>query len=147
RGMAVRGVPPGKPWKKETDKEARKAAKKAYRDELRPLRQAALAATMATAGRTSIVSGVTVSAALAGLLLFPQMFLRTIGLAGIATVMVAVFGATVLLPTLLALLGPRVEFGRMPWRRPTSKRAMRSEEHTSELQSRENLVCRLLLEK
>src|SRR6266511_5067317 len=30
-------------------------------------------------------------------------------------------------------------------RRPPSRR--RSEEHTSELQSRENLVCRLLLEK
>src|SRR5207302_2165109 len=29
----------------------------------------------------------------------------------------------------------------------TSRIAMRSEEHTSELQSRENLVCRLLLEK
>src|SRR5690606_39936413 len=28
-----------------------------------------------------------------------------------------------------------------------SKRGKRSEEHTSELQSRENLVCRLLLEK
>src|SRR5690606_11381092 len=27
------------------------------------------------------------------------------------------------------------------------RRAVRSEEHTSELQSRENLVCRLLLEK
>src|SRR5690606_41334523 len=27
------------------------------------------------------------------------------------------------------------------------KRVLRSEEHTSELQSRENLVCRLLLEK
>src|SRR5690606_41538397 len=27
------------------------------------------------------------------------------------------------------------------------KKALRSEEHTSELQSRENLVCRLLLEK
>src|SRR5690606_40450045 len=27
------------------------------------------------------------------------------------------------------------------------RRTMRSEEHTSELQSRENLVCRLLLEK
>src|SRR5690606_41268607 len=27
------------------------------------------------------------------------------------------------------------------------KRTLRSEEHTSELQSRENLVCRLLLEK
>ncbi|HEY8480175.1 MAG TPA: MMPL family transporter [Spirillospora sp.] len=87
--------------------------------------QTALAATMATAGRTIVVSGITVSAALAGLLLFPQMFLRTIGLAGIATVMVAVFGATVLLPALLAILGPRVEFGRMPWRRPTSRRAQR----------------------
>src|SRR5690606_41873259 len=29
----------------------------------------------------------------------------------------------------------------------TSRRHARSEEHTSELQSRENLVCRLLLEK
>src|SRR5690606_39358838 len=30
---------------------------------------------------------------------------------------------------------------------PAVRRAHRSEEHTSELQSRENLVCRLLLEK
>src|SRR5690606_41891127 len=29
---------------------------------------------------------------------------------------------------------------------PLERRAVRSEEHTSELQSRENLVCRLLLE-
>src|SRR5690606_40972772 len=34
------------------------------------------------------------------------------------------------------------------WRRDSlSASALRSEEHTSELQSRENLVCRLLLEK
>src|SRR5690606_40358430 len=32
-------------------------------------------------------------------------------------------------------------------RPPTSWKSRRSEEHTSELQSRENLVCRLLLEK
>src|SRR5690606_41613537 len=32
-------------------------------------------------------------------------------------------------------------------RAPRSTAAERSEEHTSELQSRENLVCRLLLEK
>src|SRR5690606_41099634 len=32
-------------------------------------------------------------------------------------------------------------------RRSSAKRRRRSEEHTSELQSRENLVCRLLLEK
>src|SRR2546430_3481954 len=31
--------------------------------------------------------------------------------------------------------------------RCVAKRAMRSEEHTSELQSQSNLVCRLLLEK
>src|SRR2546422_4770697 len=33
------------------------------------------------------------------------------------------------------------------WRRPAAARAARSEEHTSELQSRLHLVCRLLLEK
>src|SRR5690606_41758236 len=32
-------------------------------------------------------------------------------------------------------------------RPPSQRRGTRSEEHTSELQSRENLVCRLLLEK
>src|SRR5215475_5811076 len=36
--------------------------------------------------------------------------------------------------------------GPGPCRRPAPVRA-RSEEHTSELQSRENIVCRLLLEK
>src|SRR5207253_5184697 len=39
-----------------------------------------------------------------------------------------------------------------PWRRtwpraPRNRRSARSEEHTSELQSRGHLVCRLLLEK
>ncbi|MFB4320039.1 MMPL family transporter [Actinomadura sp. 21ATH] len=125
RGMEAAGLPPGKPWKRIGDRKRRRADKKAYKRALDPVRQAALARTMGTAGRTIIVSGITVSAALGGLLLFPQMFLRTIGLAGIATVMVAVFGATVLLPTMLALLGPKVEGGRMPWRRPGSKRAER----------------------
>ncbi|MBW8482979.1 MMPL family transporter [Actinomadura parmotrematis] len=127
-GMRAHGLEPGRPWKRIEDRAERKAAKKAYRAALMPVREGALAGTLATAGRTIMVSGVTVSAALAGLLLFPQMFLRTIGLAGIATVMVAVFGATVLLPTMLALLGTKVEGGRMPWRRPNSKRARRDPE-------------------
>ncbi|GAA1575553.1 MMPL family transporter [Actinomadura kijaniata] len=125
RGMAARGIDPGKPWKAERGRAARRAARRAHREALQPAQRDAVVTTMLTAGRTIMVSGVTVSAALGGLLLFPQMFLRTIGLAGIATVMVAVFGATVLLPTMLVLLGPRVEFGRMPWRRPTSRRARR----------------------
>src|SRR2546430_10471098 len=33
------------------------------------------------------------------------------------------------------------------WRQPASRTPARSEEHTSELQSQSNLVCRLLLEK
>src|SRR5262245_62366774 len=37
--------------------------------------------------------------------------------------------------------------GSSPSRRPTSTPALRSEEHTSELQSLRHLVCRLLLEK
>src|SRR5207302_8940185 len=41
-----------------------------------------------------------------------------------------------------AVRGPEIEFGV-----GRHQRRDRSEEHTSELQSRENLVCRLLLEK
>src|SRR5690606_40751049 len=41
-----------------------------------------------------------------------------------------------------AELGLHLHHGRLE-----AKAAIRSEEHTSELQSRENLVCRLLLEK
>src|SRR3712207_7284639 len=42
--------------------------------------------------------------------------------------------------------GAEVERAR-PGRRPEDPRDERSEEHTSELQSRQYLVCRLLLEK
>src|SRR5256886_12548716 len=38
-------------------------------------------------------------------------------------------------------------FGSTPSRPSDSSRSQRSEEHTSELQSQSNLVCRLLLEK
>src|SRR6266511_5025610 len=41
----------------------------------------------------------------------------------------------------------RVRLGRAVLRPSLPARPERSEEHTSELQSRENIVCRLLLEK
>src|SRR2546427_8616643 len=47
-------------------------------------------------------------------------------------------------PTAAALAGPEPE---MPPRNMATAIATRSEEHTSELQSQSNLVCRLLLEK
>src|SRR5690606_41744577 len=46
------------------------------------------------------------------------------------------------------MTSPRRSLDRQQQRRSTAVDAQqRSEEHTSELQSRENLVCRLLLEK
>ncbi|WP_433477452.1 MMPL family transporter [Spirillospora sp. CA-142024] len=68
----------------------------------------ALAATMATAGRTVAVSGVTVAVSLSGLLLFDQNFLVSMGYGGIATVFVCMVGALTVLPALLAVLGPKV---------------------------------------
>src|SRR5690242_21027069 len=44
-------------------------------------------------------------------------------------------------------LGDRKHVARTPRRHDTRRRLVRSEEHTSELQSHVNLVCRLLLEK
>src|SRR5690606_41336226 len=41
----------------------------------------------------------------------------------------------------------RTPQGRVIYQRASREAGPRSEEHTSELQSRENLVCRLLLEK
>src|SRR3712207_8699855 len=45
------------------------------------------------------------------------------------------------------LTGPDPKEVRQPVRPPSVQKRMRSEEHTSELQSRQYLVCRLLLEK
>ncbi|HLV74188.1 MAG TPA: MMPL family transporter [Vulgatibacteraceae bacterium] len=78
----------------------------------------ALAATMATAGRTVAVSGVTVAVSLAGLLLFEQQFLVSMGYGGIATVVVCMIGALTVLPALLAVLGPKVNALPIGRRRP-----------------------------
>jgi trehalose monomycolate/heme transporter len=78
----------------------------------------AVQATLATAGRTVLFSGLTVAASLASLLLFPQNFLRSMGLGGMAAVLVAMVAALTVLPAVLTLLGRRIDAGRMPWRRP-----------------------------
>ena len=80
-----------------------------FREELQrqPTVEDALARTVATAGRTVAVSGVTVAVALASLLLFPEVFLRSMGYGGVATVLVDMLAALTVLPALLAVLGPR----------------------------------------
>ncbi len=91
-------------------------------DDSRESVRAALARTMATAGRTVLFSGLIVAASLASLLLFPQNFLRSMGYGGVAAVLVAMTAALTVLPALLAVLGPRIEVGRMPWRRGSRAR-------------------------
>lgn len=64
--------------------------------------------TMRTAGRTVLFSAGTVMASLASMLVFPLAFLRSFGYSGIAVVALAAFGAVIVLPALLAVLGHRV---------------------------------------
>ncbi|MCX5380139.1 MMPL family transporter [Streptomyces sp. NBC_00091] len=82
-----------------------------YREELRGGADVAeaVARTVRGAGRTVLFSGVTVAASLSVLLAFPFPFLSSFAYAGVAVVLAAVAGATVLLPAALALLGRRVE--------------------------------------
>ena len=70
--------------------------------------ESAVVRTVATAGRTVFASGMTVTITLASLLVFPQFFLRSFGLAGIAVTLLAVASTVVALPAALALLGSGV---------------------------------------
>ncbi len=74
----------------------------------RDARTSALVATMTTAGRTVLFSGVTVAISLSGLLVFEARILRAVGAAGVSVVMVAVLVALTLVPALLALAGIRM---------------------------------------
>src|SRR5439155_8979484 len=75
----------------------------------------AVARSVGSAGRTIVFAAATVAAALAALLVFPQYFLRSFAYAGIGVVAIAALGAMVVAPALLAVLGHRVNAGRLPW--------------------------------
>jgi uncharacterized membrane protein YdfJ with MMPL/SSD domain len=68
----------------------------------------AMRRTMATAGRTVLFSSLTVAAAMAALLVFPQRFLYSMGLGGSLVALIAASIALIVLPAVLALLGNRV---------------------------------------
>lgn len=68
----------------------------------------ALERTMATAGRTILFSGLTVSTSLVSLLLFPEIFLHSMGIGAIATILVVMITTLTLLPTFLAILGRHI---------------------------------------
>jgi RND superfamily putative drug exporter len=92
-----------------------------FREELTPTTTVpdALARTMSTAGRTVLFSAVTVAVSLSSLMLFPQVFLRSMGYGGVAAIAVAASAALTVLPAVLAVLGHRVNAlrVRLPRRR------------------------------
>ncbi len=87
-----------------------------FREELRQGRRAdqAVVRTLASAGRTVLVSGLLVMLSLASLLIFPEVFLKSMALGGMAAVLVAMTSALTVLPAALAVLGHRVNALRVP---------------------------------
>lgn len=78
---------------------------------------ASLRRTTATAGRTVMVSGLAVAASLLGLFWFRIPVLRSIALGGTCITAVTVAVTLVFLPAILALLGRRIDAGRIGRRR------------------------------
>jgi RND superfamily putative drug exporter len=86
-----------------------------FREELRAgsAPHDAVVRTVERAGRTVAFSALTVAVSLSALLVFPLYFLRSFAYAGIAVVLVAAVASVVSLPSLLAVLGHRVDRGRV----------------------------------
>jgi RND superfamily putative drug exporter len=82
-----------------------------YREEMRASGPGAeaLTRTLNTAGRTVLFSASTVTCALAALLLFPITSISSMGLAGMLVTIGSAISAVVVLPAVLALLGPRID--------------------------------------
>ena len=76
---------------------------------------------LATAGRTVFFSSLTVAAALASLLVFPQRFLYSMGLGGALVALFAALISLTVLPAVLTLLGD----GSTPARRSSCSAAPR----------------------
>jgi RND superfamily putative drug exporter len=97
--------------------------------------------TVRTAGRTVLVSAITVAVALAGLTLFPQTFLRSMGFGGMSAVLVAAVAAVAVLPAVLVTLGTRVD--KFPVRRRQLKATHRPANRQANVADSEGFWFRL----
>ena len=95
-----------------------------FREELeRSEPHAALERTMATAGRATVFSGLTVAVGLALLVFMPLPFMRAMGLGGLLVPLVSVLASATLLPAMLSVLGTGVNRLRFVPRSLLAKRA------------------------
>ncbi|GAB0108089.1 MMPL family transporter [Nocardia sp. JMUB6875] len=81
--------------------------------------RAAVRRSVMTAGRTVTSSATMIIAASAGMLLFPQGFLKSVAYGTIAAVLLAMLTSLTVLPALLSILGPRVDSLSLKWIRKT----------------------------
>jgi uncharacterized membrane protein YdfJ with MMPL/SSD domain len=89
----------------------------------------AMRRVMATAGRTVLFSSLTVSAALASLLVFPQRFLYSMGLGGALVALFAALISLTVLPAVLTLLGSKVNAGAPKFLQRRAEADTRPDEH------------------
>ena len=84
-----------------------------FREELRRGKtvEDSVITTVATAGKTVFYSGLTVLVTLLSLTFFPLPFLKSFGYAGVSVVTIAVIGAIIGLPAILAVIGKKVDKG------------------------------------
>lgn len=90
-----------------------------YREELRSglTPQDAIRATLTSAGRTVTFSALTVAVSSLAMAWFPLQAVRSMGYAGALTALLSGASSLIVLPALLALLGDRIEKGRVFRRR------------------------------
>ena len=95
-----------------------------FREELAAGRDvpAAIRVTIGTAGRTVVVSGLTIALALSSLLIFPQAFLGGMAIGGMSAVLVAMLASLTVLPAGLVLLGHRIDALRIPLPAPMRRK-------------------------
>ena len=84
----------------------------------------ALIASMRTSGRAVTFSGITVAIGLSAMLFFQGSFLASMGFAGAIVVAIAVLYALTFLASLLAILGHRVNWARLPLPRRAAGRGL-----------------------
>ncbi|MET8875628.1 MMPL family transporter [Nocardia sp. NPDC004604] len=73
----------------------------------------AVAAAMQTAGRTVVLSGLTVTVGLLALIMLPVPYMRTMGYVGALIPLTSCLTALSLTPALLAVIGPRLDWPKV----------------------------------